>query len=97
MDRRRYIVCYDIRQAGRLRRVHDVVRSFGDAVQYSVFVCDLSRSELVALRERLHGVVKLGEDSIVFIDLGEVAGRGRECFEFIGQRLPLPLGGPTIL
>lgn len=97
MDRRRYIVAYDIRQPGRLRRVHDIVRSFGEAVQYSVFVCDLTRSELVALRARLHAVVKLSEDSVVFIDLGDTKGRGRECFEFVGLALPLPVPGPTIV
>jgi len=77
--------------------VHDIVRSFGDSVQYSVFVCDLSRSELVGLRARLHGIVKLSEDSVVFIDLGETKGRGRECFEFLGVALPLPVPGPTIV
>ena len=97
MSRRRYIVAYDIREAGRLRRVHDVVRGFGDSVQYSVFVCDLSKSELIDLRARLTGVVELSEDSVVFIDLGEMTGRGRECFEFLGVGLPLPTGGPTIV
>ena len=97
MNRRRYIVAYDIRQAGRLRRVHDVVQSFGDAVQYSVFACDLSKSELVSLQARLHRIVKLAEDSVVFIDLGDAAGRGQECFEFLGLSWPLPVPGPVIV
>lgn len=97
MARRRYIVAYDIRNSGRLRRVHDVVKAFGDPVQYSVFACDLTGSEMVALRARLGPIVKLSEDSVVFIDLGEATGRGTECFEFLGVDRPLPASGPVIL
>lgn len=41
---------YDISDDRRLRLVHDVVRSHGSRFQYSVYLCDLSPRELVALR-----------------------------------------------
>ncbi len=42
--RRRYLVCYDIRDPARLRRTHKTVLGFGHHLQYSVYVCDLSGS-----------------------------------------------------
>lgn len=42
-------MAYDVREARRLRRVHKVCKTYGDPLQYSLFVCDLSRQELVGL------------------------------------------------
>lgn len=96
--RRRYLVCYDIRDDRRLRQVHQVAKSFGEPLQYSVFVCDLNRSERVSLDLAFREYVDMSADSIVFVDLGETAGRGAGAFEFLGYRpFPLPRGGPTIL
>jgi len=95
--RRRYVVAYDIRDEVRLRRVHGIVKSFGHALQYSVFVCDLSSIEKIALKEELRPVLHHGVDSVVLIDLGEPEGRGGSCFEFVGASLPLPRDGPTIV
>jgi CRISPR-associated protein Cas2 len=38
MSRRRYVVCYDVREPVRLRRTHDVMMGYGDPLQYSVFL-----------------------------------------------------------
>ncbi|MCC5950793.1 MAG: CRISPR-associated endonuclease Cas2 [Acidimicrobiia bacterium] len=94
MSRRRYVLAYDIREPKRLREVHNIAVSHGEALQYSVFLCDLSDSERIQLKAQLRDAMDLGEDSVVFIDLGEATGRGTECFEFLGQRSPLPPGQP---
>lgn len=49
-DRTRYLLTYDIRHPRRLRRVHGVAKDYGEPLQYSVFVCDLTRIELIDLR-----------------------------------------------
>lgn len=96
--RRRYLVAYDIRDDGRLRRVHGVAKAFGSPLQYSVFVCDLSRQERLAMELELRDVMLLTTDSVVFVDLGEPDGRGHDCFRFLGYRpYRLPRGGPTIV
>jgi CRISPR-associated protein Cas2 len=95
--RRRYVVAYDIRDDVRLRRVHDVVRSFGTTLQYSVFLCDLDGIEKIALKSRLRGIMKQSEDSVMLVDLGEPAGRGTDCFEFLGVSTALPKEGPLIV
>jgi CRISPR-associated protein Cas2 len=96
MARARYLLAYDIRDPGRLRRVHRVATSFGDPLQYSVFVCDLTKVELMRLRDALLSEMKLTEDSVSIFDLGPPQGRGVECIEFIGRRRPLPSNGPAI-
>lgn len=98
MARTRYLVAYDIRDERRLRQVHSTVSSFGYALQYSIFVCDLSDIELIDLRTELRAIINWHADRVAFVDLGPPAGRGRQCFEFLGvhPRLPSP-GGPTIV
>lgn len=98
MIRRRYLVAYDIRHEDRLRQVHLVCRTWGDPLQYSVFVADLTRGEKATFTGALLNVMNSVVDSVVFVDLGEARGRGAECFEFFGlQPWDLPSGGPTVL
>lgn len=95
--RRRYVVAYDIRDEARLRQVHGVVKGFGERLQYSVFLCDLTPAEKIALKTDLRSVLDHRRDSIVIIDLGVATARGSSCFEFMGTSLPLPTDGPTIV
>lgn len=79
-----YLLCYDVRDPSRLRRVHRVALGFGDAVQLSVFRCELSPRELVKLREKLREIVT-SEDQILFADLGPVDGRGSSSISVLGS------------
>ncbi|MCG5531151.1 CRISPR-associated endonuclease Cas2 [Halorhodospira halochloris] len=49
-----HIVCYDIRDPRRLRRVHRQMRKWGVALQYSFFYCHLVPSA----RDRLAEVLR---------------------------------------
>jgi CRISPR-associated protein Cas2 len=71
--RNHYLVSYDVRDPVRLRRVHKTVRDFGDALQYSVFACQLSKKDRAILEARLLEVLKPTEDQVMFVDLGRVA------------------------
>jgi len=96
--RRRLLLCYDIRDPGRLRRVHRVAREWGDALQYSVFVCDLTRSEQVAFVDALAAVVDRDVDSVTLFDLGKVDALDRVTPTVqIGPSPQLPGGGPTVV
>lgn len=89
-DRTRYLLAYDIRDPKRLRRVHQVAKTFGYPLQYSVFVCDLSGVELVDMRRALLDEMLLTVDSVGIFDLGPPKGRGLRCVEFVGARRELP-------
>jgi CRISPR-associated protein Cas2 len=95
-DRTRYLLAYDIREPRRLRRVHRVAKDFGEPLQYSLFVCDLTRVELARLKGALLEDIKTTEDSISIFDLGPPSGRGVRCIEFIGRRRDLPTDDPAI-
>lgn len=95
--RRRWLVAYDIRDDVRLRRVHDIVRSHGDRLQYSVFLCDLTPIEKLDLKSELREVLNQHADSMVFIDLGEPDRQGSAAIEFMGVSLPMPTKGPMIV
>lgn len=97
MARRRYLVAYDISDPVRLRAVHAVMKAFGLAFQYSVFICDLDVREKVAMRIELGQEIDHGEDRVAIIDLGPLDLDAERMFEFLGRRSPLPVRGPQVL
>jgi CRISPR-associated protein Cas2 len=46
-----YLVCYDVADPKRLRKVYRTMRGFGDPLQYSIFRCELSARQRQAMRE----------------------------------------------
>lgn len=85
--RTRYIVSYDICESRRLRLVHKTMCGFGEALQYSVFCCDLSPSERIMLIESLSGIIDHREDQVMLIDIGPADGRGQQSIETVGRAL----------
>jgi len=95
MARRRYLIAYDIASPSRLRRVMKVMEGFGQRLQYSVFLCDLSGMERVAWESDIRAALNLGEDSVVCIDLGPV-GVSAPVITF-GVPRRLPNSGATVV
>lgn len=95
MARRRYLIAYDISDPVRLRQVIKVMESYGQRLQYSVFLCDLSGQELVAWRTDILKVIRLNADSVVHIDLGAL--ESATPIGVIGTSRRLPTTGPTIV
>lgn len=68
--RNKYIVAYDIRDDKRLRKVFIKMRGFGDPLQYSVFLCELSAKEKAVMVSELEEIINHKDDSIMVINLG---------------------------
>ena len=83
--RNSYLVCYDISDDKRLRRVFKIMRAWGDHLQYSVFECQLTRSDLARLRSELSEVIHHGLDQVLFVDLGPAEGRGDRVISALGR------------
>lgn len=83
--RNTYIVCYDISDPKRLRKVFKTLRAWGDHLQYSVFECQLRRMDLVRLRATLSDIIHNKEDQVLFVDLGPSRGRGERVISAIGK------------
>ncbi len=95
MARRRYLIAYDIADPRRLRRTIKVMEAYGERLQYSVFLCDLTRSELTQWRADILGVVKVDEDSVVTIDLGPLESSA--VIGIVGTPRRLPASGAVIV
>ena len=61
------VVSYDIRDDKRRTKIHKVLKSYGQWMQFSLFEClDLSDAEYAKLRSRLSKMIKPKEDSVRF-------------------------------
>ena len=79
------MVSYDVPEDKRRTKIHKVLKSYGQWVQYSVFECDVTETQYAKLRFRLGKLIKPDEDSIRFYFLcGCCAGK----VERIGGVMP---------
>lgn len=60
-----YLVSYDIRDDKRWRAAYKQLRGRGERVQYSLFRCHLTRTELEALRWELERILDAADDLLV--------------------------------
>ncbi len=91
-----YLVCYDICDDKRLRRVFKTVRGWGDHLQYSVFECALTPADLATLRQSLKDIIHHGEDQVLFVNLGPEEGRGDRVITAIGKPYT-PVDAPCLI
>ena len=80
--RNTFLVCYDIRDDKRLRRVFKAMRDFGDHLQYSIFECQFTPSDLVRCRHALGKIINHKEDQVLFIPL---CGKCVNAIEALGR------------
>ncbi len=91
-----YLVCYDIADDKRLRRVFQIMRGFGDHLQYSVFECQLTAMDLARCRAALTSVIHQDEDQVLFVSLGPAEGRGDRVITALGKPYS-PIDAPCII
>ena len=65
-----YLVCYDISDQKRWRRIFKTMKGYGEWMQLSVFQCRLSRVNLLRMTEALKDILNQSEDHLLIIDLG---------------------------
>ena len=85
MVRTRYIVCYDISNPKRLRKVCHVCESFGTRLQYSVFECFLDGLQLQKMKTLLQEIIHHADDQVLFISLGLESSERPVKIEYLGQ------------
>lgn len=84
-DVRRTLICYDVIDDKRRTRLAKVLGKYGDRIQYSVFVVDISPAKLLGLRDEASAIINRNEDSILFCDLGRIANLSDKKFSYLGQ------------
>jgi CRISPR-associated protein Cas2 len=95
--RRCFLVCYDIRDDKRLRKVHKAMKAYGEPWQYSVFYCTLRAIDRVRLENDMRELMNLKEDQLLIVDLGGNEDAAREAATVLGQALPEQEGGVVVI
>ena len=67
----KYLICYDITDPKRLRRVHHAVRDWGLPIQFSVFEAELNANQLEQLIAKLTRLIEVTEDKIMIYQLSQ--------------------------
>lgn len=94
--RNRYLVCYDICEPKRLRQTYRKMRGFGEALQYSVFLCELSPKERAIMLSELDGIINHDEDCVMTVDLGGIDRDMDVRVSFLGIKKEMP-GRQTLI
>lgn len=95
--RRCFLVCYDVRDPKRLRRVHKLMKAYGEPWQYSVFYCTLKAIDRVRLETALRETMNLKEDQVLIVDLGGNEDAARESSTFLGVGVPEQESGMVVI
>ena len=85
--RYRYLVAYDVSNPSRLRRTRQALLGFGDPLQYSVFLCDLSDKERVLMESALSEIIQHREDRVLIVRLGPANGRNLQSIKTLGRQI----------
>ncbi len=64
-----YVICFDVSDEKRLRKVAIQMENFGMRVQYSVFECYLDATELETLKQRLLEIIDQDNDHVRYYGL----------------------------
>jgi CRISPR-associated protein Cas2 len=66
-----WVVCYDIPDDRRRRRVMKTLEGFGRRVQFSVFECELNDAKLMRLEHTLQRLIHEREDNVRLYPMNE--------------------------
>ena len=69
-----YVVCYDITEPKRWRRVFKMLHGYGRRLQYSIFRCRLTSRQMERLRWELEKILTC-EDRLLILSLCEPCER----------------------
>jgi CRISPR-associated protein Cas2 len=93
---RRLLVAYDVSSDTRRDRVAVALQSYGQRVQYSVFLVDGKPADFVRLQLTLRKLIDLSTDRILLCDLGTI-NRARNTSIFIGRQTQLTGDQPSLI
>lgn len=86
MSRTVTLICYDISDPKRLRLVFELCRSYGDPLQYSIFIARLSTTARAEFLAELSSIIHHREDRVLLIRLGPDTQETMDRFEGLGRQ-----------
>ncbi|WJZ03453.1 CRISPR-associated endonuclease Cas2 [Corynebacterium freiburgense] len=88
-DVRRTLIAYDVPDDRRRTRLAKKLLSYGDRIQYSVFVVDAIPAKVIRLKDDIREIIDNTEDSVLLCDLGLLPDIGESRFSYIGVTRPV--------
>ncbi len=64
-----YVICFDVHDPKRLRKIANQMKNFAARVQRSVFECQLESDQLQELKQRLAVLLEPTEDQVRYYHL----------------------------
>lgn len=61
------------------------MRGFGDHLQFSIFECQFTPSDLARCRALVAAIIHHEEDQVLFVNLGPADGRGDRVITSVGK------------
>ena len=92
-----YVVAYDICNPRRLRKVHKITKSYGESLQYSVFLCRLDTKRLKKLEAQLSREIDNDEDQILLMKLGPESDLRHLAFSTLGKSMIVHQRTPIVV
>lgn len=86
-DTRRTLIAYDIPDDKRRGRIAKLLLSYGDRIQYSVFIVDVIPSKLLRLKDEIRQQVEASEDSVLFVILVDYRNLVKNASAMWGNRV----------
>lgn len=82
----RLLIAYDVVDDARRSRLAKLLESYGDRIQYSVFLIDVTAAQEVRLKRAAVSVIEAAVDSILYCRLGAADGPAQDRLEFVGRK-----------
>ncbi|AUW95305.1 MAG: CRISPR-associated endonuclease Cas2 [Sulfobacillus thermosulfidooxidans] len=81
------LAAYDIGNEKRWRKIHTLMHDYGQPVQYSVFVCQLTPTDEVKLLARAREIIHPEEDQLILVRLQPIGRSLNNRIRSVGRPL----------
>lgn len=71
-DARRTLIAYDVPSDRRRTKLAKLILSYGDRIQYSVFIVDAAPAKVRRIKDEVQELIDPDEDSVLFSYIGRV-------------------------
>lgn len=92
----RFVIAYDVKLDGRRNRIAKTLESYGDRIQYSVFLVDVKPARFLRLRSALGALIDPATDSVLVCELGPLNHGGTARIQFVGLERTYTGQGPLV-
>lgn len=84
-NRRLYFCAYDVADDKRRTKLFELLKDHGEHVQFSVFLCELTKSEVAGLIARSRRILHETDDQFLTIDVGKPVASWQDRLQVVGK------------